>query len=111
MKTKLLALIFLAGSSMFAQRISVGIGIGGGYGGYPVYAPAPVYVYSPPPAPYYYAPPMARPGYTWISGYWYPRGSRWAWRNGYYARPPYARARWVGPRWNGRHYYGGYWRR
>ena len=111
MKTKLLALVFLAGSSLFAQRISVGIGIGGGY---PVYAPAPVYAYNPPPAYYgggYYAPQVVRPGYTWVSGYWYPRGPRYVWRAGYWARPPYARARWTAPRWQGRHYYPGYWRR
>ncbi len=109
MKLKFVALLLLAGSSMFAAtRFFVGVGIGGGY----VPAPAPVMVYAPPPAPYAaYVPPMPRPGYTWVSGYWYPVGPRWHWRSGYWVRPPYARAYWVGPRYYGHRYYPGYWRR
>lgn len=100
MKTKLLALFLLAGSSMFAgSRFFFGVGIGGGY-------------YAPPPAPLVtYAPPVyARPGYAWVGGYWYPRGPRYAWHTGYWARPPYARAYWAGPRYYGHRYYPGYWR-
>ncbi len=94
MKTKLLAVLLLAGGSLFAApRVYVGIGLG---------APPPVVAY---------AAPVARPGYTWVGGYWYPYGARWAWRAGYWARPPYARARWVGPRFYGHYYYRGYWRR
>ena len=106
MKAKLLALIFLAGSSMFgASRFYVGFGFGG-------YAPAPVVAYAPPPAPIY-QPYVAAPGYgyTWVGGYWHPAGPRWAWRPGYWARPPYARAYWVAPRYYGRRYYPGHWRR
>jgi hypothetical protein len=105
MKTKLLALLVLAGSSLFAApRMSIGIGVGaGGYApGY--YAPPP----PPPPAAYVAAP---GPGYSWVGGYWYPVGSRYSWRAGYWSRPPYRGAYWVAPRYHGRRYYNGYWRR
>ena len=113
MKTKLLVLLLVAGSSVFAEsHFSIGIGIGG-YG--PVYAPAyaPAYGYyaPPPPAPVVAYAPAPRPGYTWIDGYWYPAGPRYAWHAGYWARPPYARAYWVAPRYYGHRYYRGYWRR
>jgi WXXGXW repeat (2 copies) len=108
MKTKLLALFLLAGGSLFAAHFSVGIGVGVGgyapYGGYYVAAPPPVVAYAPPPV-------YARPGYTWINGYYYPVGARYVWRAGYWARPPYAGAVWVGPRWAGGRYYAGGWRR
>jgi len=102
MKSKLLALVFLAGSTMFAgPRVFVGVGFG----------PAPVPYYAPPPAPVVaYVPPSPGYGYTWVSGYWYPVGPRWVWRGGYWARPPYARAYWVAPRYRGNRYYGGFWR-
>jgi len=55
MKTKLLAMMLLAGGSMFAQtRFSVGIGFN---------QPAPVYASNIPPCP--------GPGYTWLNGYWH----------------------------------------
>lgn len=106
MKTKILALLLLAGSAAFAgPRVFFGVGIG--VPAAPYYVPV-----APPPVPYAYAPaPVYRPGYTWISGYYYPVGPRWVWRPGYYARAPYAGAYWVGPRYYGRHYYPGYWRR
>jgi hypothetical protein len=106
MKTKLLALLLLAGSTTFAgARVFVGVGFG-------YAAPAPVAVYAPPPAPVVaYAPPSPGPGYAWIAGYWQPAGARWAWHAGYWAHRPYAHAYWVAPRYYGRHYYGGYWRR
>jgi hypothetical protein len=107
MKSKLLALVFLAGTAvpMFAwPRVAVGVGFG--------YAPAPVAMYAPPAAPVVaYAPPMPGPGYTWVGGYYYPYGGRYAWHAGYWARPPYARSYWVAPRYWGGHYYGGYWHR
>ena len=83
MKTKLLALFLLAGSSLFAGvRIGVGIGFGPG----PGYYAAP-----PPPARYVYAAPACpAPGYAWVGGYWYPSGARYYWHAGYWARPPYA---------------------
>lgn len=103
MKTKLLALLLMAGSTVFAAPrvfFGVGIGVGGGY-----YSPAP-----PPPPPVVYSAPVYRPGYTWVGGYYYPVGPSWRWHEGYYARPPYAGAVWVGPRYYGRRYYRGYWR-
>ena len=106
MKAKILALFLLVGSTMFAGvRVFVGVG---GY-----YPPAPVVTYAaPPPMPYGYAAPVyARPGYTWIGGYWYPSGPRYYWHAGYWSCPPYAGAYWVGPRYYGHRYYSGYWRR
>jgi hypothetical protein len=104
MKTKIFALLLLAASPIFAAHIGIGIGIGVPIAGY--YAPPPVY------APYYApAPVYPGAGYTWIGGYYYPVGARWLWRPGYWARPPYAGAVWVGPRYFGGRYYRGYWRR
>jgi len=109
MKTKLLVLLLMAGSSMFAAtHFSFGVSVGG----YPYYAPRPVAVYAAPPAPVYeYATPAPGPGYYWVNGYWYPNGARYAWRGGYWARPPYARSVWVRPYYRGGVYYHGYWRR
>lgn len=93
MKMKLLALLLLAGGSLFAgTRVFFGFGAGGcGYR----YYPPPVAVY---------APPCPGPGYTWITGYWYPVGPRYYWRAGYWAPPVYGRY-WSGPRYYGRGYY------
>ena len=94
MKTKLLAVLLLAGSALFAApAVVVGVGVG---------APAPVVAY---------APPAPGSGYAWVAGYRYPVGARYAWHAGYWARPPYARAYWVAPRYFGHRYYRGYWRR
>jgi len=111
MKTKLLVILLLAGSSLFARTfVSVGIGVGG-YSPYG-YAYAPPPVYYAPPVPYYApAPVYAAPANVWIPGYYYPIGARVVWHGGYWARPPYAGARWIGPRYYGGRYYRGYWRR
>jgi hypothetical protein len=108
MKSKLLALFLLAGSSLFARgHFSIGIGVGGYYpyggyyGGY----------YAPPIAAYGPGPVYGAPGNVWINGYYYPVGARRVWRAGYWATPPYAGAIWVGPRWSGGRYSAGYWRR
>jgi hypothetical protein len=89
MKTKLLAMVLLAGGSMFAQnRFSIGIGIGGyapGY--YPRYSSVQTVV-----------PPCPGPDYTWVDGYWSPYGGRNAWVSGYWARPAYAGGYYVAPR-------------
>jgi hypothetical protein len=108
MKTKLLVLMLLGSASMFAAHFSFGVSLG-----YPVYAPAPVpvYVAPPPPVVSYYRPAYPGPGYSWVSGYWYPSGPRYAWRGGYWARRPYYRSYWVGPRYSRGIYYHGYWRR
>jgi WXXGXW repeat (2 copies) len=119
MKTKLLVILLLAGTSLFARtHVSIGIGIGGYYPYGYYYAPPPVY-YAPPPVyyeppPVYYEPPVApyyAPGSVWISGYYYPAGPRRVWRPGYWARPPFAGAIWVGPTRAGGRFRGGHWRR
>jgi hypothetical protein len=101
MKSKLLAVLLLAGGSLFAApQAAVGVGVG---------VPAPAY--APPVAPAAVVPPAPGPGYAWVGGYWYPNGARWAWRAGYWGRRPYARSYWVGPRYYGARFYRGYWRR
>ena len=103
MKSKLLALVLLAGGSLFAgPRVFVGVGFGGGY----VVAP-------PPPAPIVgaYVPPVPGPGYAFVAGYHYPVVGGYAWRSPYWAPRPYAGAYWVAPRYVGGRYYRGYWRR
>lgn len=102
MKLRLLALLLAAGPSLFAGHLFVGVGIG---------APYPVYAAPPPPPVVAYAPPVARPGYAWVNGYYYPSGPRWVWRGGYWAHPPYAHAVWVAPRYYRGGWYRGYWRR
>ena len=104
MKKILLAAAFMvASSSAFAAHWSVNIGVGVPAYGY--YAPPP------PPSAVAYYPPAPGPGYTYVDGYYYPVGARYVWRAGYWARPPYAGAVWVAPRYVGRRYYRGYWRR
>jgi hypothetical protein len=79
MKSKLLAMLLMAGSTMFAGvRFGVGIGIG-----VPI-APAPVVV-----APV--IPPCPGPGYVWSGGIWVAPGAFYG-----------------GPRYYGRPYVGGY---
>ena len=76
MKTKLLAGLLLAGSTMFAApRVSFGIGFG---------APAPVVV-APPPVTY--VAPAPAPGYVFVDGYWQFVGGRREWRPGYWRAP------------------------
>jgi hypothetical protein len=36
-------------------------------------------------------------------------GGRYVWHAGYWSRPPYAGAHWVGPRHDGHYYHEGYW--
>jgi hypothetical protein len=76
MKTKLIVLAFLAGSALFAQpRVYVGARIG---------YHAPVVMYAAPPAPLVsYMTPTPGVGYSWVGGYWYPAGARYAWHAGY----------------------------
>jgi len=42
---------------------------------------------------------------------WEPYAGRYAWRAGYWGRPPYAGAAWVAPRYYGSRFVRGYWRR
>jgi hypothetical protein len=90
MKTKLLTVLLLAASAAFAQRFSVGVGIG-----------APGYY---PPAGVYGAP--CGPGSVWIDGY---NDGNGYWVDGYCAVPPYGDAYWVGPGYFGGRFIGGYW--
>ncbi len=94
MKLRLMGLLVMAGSSLFAQnRFSIGVQVGT-----PGYGPAPVAVA--------YRPPCPGPGYVWIDGYYDSYGN---WSDGYWASPPYAGAYWVAPRYYGGHFYTGYW--
>ena len=92
MKHKLLLLTLLASGVVFAQ-ISVGIRIGP----------------PPPPRVVRVLPPTPGPEYVWVAGYWYPVGNHYKWHDGYWTRPVYAGARWIGPRHEGGMYYEGYW--
>lgn len=86
MKSKLLAVLLLAGSSLFAApAVVVGIGVA------PPVVPVAAYVARAP-----------GPGYAWVGGHWYPAGARYGW---------HARAYWAAPRYFGHRYYRGYWRR
>jgi hypothetical protein len=92
MKTKLIALLIMAGGALSAQ-VSLGIRIG------------------PPPAPRVLrvVPRSPGPDYVWLDGYWYAEGGRYRWHNGYWTRPPYPGARWIAPRHDGERFFAGYW--
>jgi len=82
MKTKLLAMMLLAGGSMFAQtRFSVGIGFN---------QPAPVYASNIPPCP--------GPGYTWVDGYWSQNYGQPVWIAGYWSAPVFSASFGFAPR-------------
>jgi len=103
MKTKLLALVFLAAGSVLAgPRFYAEAGFGDGYIAFGA-APPPVVERSVPNCP--------GPGYVWVGGYYYPRGERYVYRGGYWARPPHPRSYWVAPRYERGRYYYGHWRR
>jgi hypothetical protein len=91
MKTKLAALLLMAGGAVLAEpRVAIGIQIGG---------PAPVVVNG-------YRPPYPGPGYVWVEGYYDPYGD---WIDGYWSLPPYTGAYWVAPRYTSGRYFTGYW--
>jgi hypothetical protein len=97
MKTKLLAMMLLAGGSMFAQtRFSVGVGVGG-YGAGVYQQPAP-YGYSIPPDP--------GPGYAWIDGYWSQGYGSPVWIPGYWNAPVFRGGYRVEPRFENRAFAG-----
>ena len=79
MKKKLFATLLLA-AGMVYSAVSVGISIG-----------------APPPPRVVAIPVSPGPGYTWVGGYWYPVSGRYVWHEGYWTRPPYVGAIWVGP--------------
>ena len=75
MKTKLIAMLMVAGSTMFAgPRVFVGLNVG-----VPV---APVAVVAPAPIAYARA-----PGYVWVDGYYNFVGGRRIWNAGYWRAP------------------------
>ena len=81
MKTKLPAMMLLAGGSMFAQsRVSIGIGFGGHGAG----------SYQPPPSYASNIPPCPGPDYTWVDGYWSQNYGRNTWVAGYWNRLPFS---------------------
>jgi hypothetical protein len=88
-----LGAVLLAGASVSGAQVSIGIRIGP----------------PPPPRVVRVLPPRPAPEFVWVEGYWYPVGHRYRWHDGYWTRPPYAGARWVGPRHDGREFYAGYW--
>jgi hypothetical protein len=91
MKTKLLAMALMAGSTMFAGvRFGIGVNVG---------IPAPVAVSA-------YRPPCPGPGYIWVDAYQDEYGN---WVGGYWAMPPYDGAYWVAPSYAGGRFAAGYW--
>jgi len=92
MMKKLLAIVLLAGGTLFGQ-VSIGIRIGP----------------PPPPRVLRVRPVAPGPDFFWVDGYWYPAGGRYRWHDGYWTRPPYAGARWIAPRHDGEQFFNGYW--
>ncbi len=95
--TALAALLLVGGSALvggpaFGAQISLGIRIG-----------------PPPRARVVRVPARPGPDYVWVDGYYYPVRGRYAWHAGYWTRPPYAAAHWVGPRYEGGQFFNGYW--
>lgn len=98
MKKKLLAVMLLAGGSMFAQtRVSIGIGFGGHGAGF----------YQPPPSYASNIPPCPGPDYTWVDGYWSQSYGRNTWVAGYWNREPFNSGYRVAPRFDNRFNNGG----
>ena len=93
LRSALLFAILLAGSHAASAQVSIGIRIG---------AP-------PPPRVIAVLPSRPGPDYLWIDGYWYPVAGHYRWHQGYWSRPPYVGARWIGPRHEGGRYFAGYW--
>lgn len=90
----LLAALFMGAPAAFSQ-VSVGIQIGA------------------PPPPRVVAVRPVCPGpeseFVWVEGYWYPASGHYYWHRGYWTRPPYEGARWIGPHHERGRYYVGYW--
>ena len=81
MKTKLLAMMLLAGgTTMFAQtRFSVGVNVGGVGAGF----------YQSAPPPNYFVPTRPGPDYFFVDGYWVREHGRRHWVAGYWQRRPF----------------------
>jgi YXWGXW repeat-containing protein len=89
----LLFAVLLSCTHVARGQVSVGITIGS----------------PPPPRVVRVLPPRPGPEFVWVGGYWYPAGRHYRWHAGYWTRPPYVGARWIGPRHEGGRYYSGYW--
>ena len=93
MRTAVLAAMIFSASPFVYAQVSIGIRIG-----------------PPPPARIVHVRPVSPgPGFFWIDGYWYPVGGHYRWHEGYWTRPPYEGARWIGPHHDGKQFYAGYW--
>ena len=79
--------------SVAGAQVSIGIRIGS----------------PPPPRVVRVVPRRPGPEYVWVDGYCYPVSGRYRWHAGYWTRPPYLGARWIGPRYNGGQFFTGYW--
>src|SRR5215831_7579920 len=91
--TILLGITLLTAGEVFGAQVSIGVRIGP----------------PPPPRVVRVMPPRPGPDYIWVDGYWYPVGNHWKWHKGYWTLAPYGGAQWIGPRYEGREYYEGYW--
>jgi hypothetical protein len=81
MKSKLLAMVLLGGSSLWAgSNFNIGISIGNQRPGRYVVQPPP------PPAPRYAVPRSPGRNYVWVPGYWAWAGNRYVWQNGFWTR-------------------------
>jgi hypothetical protein len=92
LQTLAVSALLLAPASAAQAQVSIGIRIG-----------------APPPPRVYAVPRSPGPEFMWVEGYWYPQGSHYAWHNGYWTRPPYQGAYWVGPYHAGGRYFPGRW--
>ena len=90
---KLLLALLLSGSALMNAQVSLGIRIGP----------------PPPPRVVRVRPISPGPGYSFVDGYWFADGGRYRWHDGYWTRPPFEGALWVGPRHEGGQFYAGYW--
>ena len=93
MKKNLLLVMLLVAGSFALGQVSIGIVIGP----------------PPPPRVVRVLPPSPGPEFVWVEGYWYPVGHHYKWHTGYWTRPPYAGARWIGPRHDGERFFDGHW--
>jgi hypothetical protein len=92
-KAILVLAVALAGVSVLAAQVSIGILIGP----------------PPPPRVVHVVPERPGPEFVWIAGYWYPVAGHYRWHEGYWTRPPYDGAHWVAARHDGGRFYEGYW--
>ena len=92
LKTLALSALLLAPASAAIAQVSFGINIG-----------------PPPQLRRSVVRPQPHPDQVWVDGYWYPQGSRYAWRAGYWTVAPYPGAYWNEPYHDGRQYIPGYW--